>query len=96
MLDEFLLWLAEKERAEFIQAINNLNLIVDHTSGQRSVPIFAFVARQRNLQEFFPDKVFAAGEVRSWKYRLDASVSLPGGTGSWQVNIFIATSCWAS
>jgi len=55
MLDEFLLWLAEKDRAEFVQAINNLNLIVDHTTGQRSVPVFAFVARQRNLQEFFPD-----------------------------------------
>jgi hypothetical protein len=38
------------------------------------------------VQEGFPDKVFAAGEVRSWKYRLDASVSLPGGAGSWQVN----------
>ena len=38
------------------------------------------------VQEGFPDKVFAAGEVRSWKYRLDASVSLPGGAGAWQVN----------
>ncbi len=61
MLDEFLLWLAEKERGEFIQAINNLNLIVDHTTGQRSVPIFAFVARQRNLQEFFPDLTDESG-----------------------------------
>jgi hypothetical protein len=39
------------------------------------------------VQDGFPDKVFAAGEVRSWKYRLDAAVSLPGGAGSWQVNI---------
>ena len=38
------------------------------------------------VQEGFPDKVFAAGEVRSWKYRLDATVSLPGGAGAWQVN----------
>ena len=38
------------------------------------------------VQDGFPDKVFAAGEVRSWKYRLDAAVSLPGGAGSWQVN----------
>jgi hypothetical protein len=35
-------------------------------------------------QEGFPDKVLAAGELRPWKYRLDATVSLPGGAG--QVN----------
>ena len=38
------------------------------------------------VQDGFPDKVFAGGEVRSWRYRLDATVSLPGGTGSGQVN----------
>lgn len=38
------------------------------------------------VQDGFPDKVFTAGEVRSWKYRLDATVSLPGGTGAGQVN----------
>ncbi len=38
------------------------------------------------VQDGFPDKVFAAGEVRSWKYRLDATVSLPGGAGASQVN----------
>jgi hypothetical protein len=32
-------------------------------------------------QDGFPDKVLAAGELRPWKYRLDATVSLPGGTG---------------
>jgi hypothetical protein len=35
-------------------------------------------------QDGFPEKVFAAGEMRPWKYRLDATVSLPGGAG--QVN----------
>ncbi|HEY1792503.1 MAG TPA: DUF4340 domain-containing protein [Opitutaceae bacterium] len=35
-------------------------------------------------EEGFPDKVLAAGEMRPWKYRLDAVVSLPGGAG--QVN----------
>jgi hypothetical protein len=35
-------------------------------------------------QDGFPDKVLAAGELRPWKYRLDATVSLPGGAG--QVN----------
>jgi hypothetical protein len=57
MIDEFLLWLAEKSGQEFVQEINNLNVIVDHNTGQRSAPIFVFVARQRNLQEFFPDLV---------------------------------------
>jgi hypothetical protein len=57
MIDEFLLWLAEKSGQEFVAEINNLNVIVDHNTGQRSAPIFAFVARQRNLQEFFPDLV---------------------------------------
>jgi hypothetical protein len=36
------------------------------------------------VQDGFPDKVLAAGEMRPWKYRLDATVSLPGGAG--QVN----------
>lgn len=57
MIDEFLLWLAEKSGQEFVAEINNLNVIVDHNTGQRCAPIFVFVARQRNLQEFFPDLV---------------------------------------
>jgi hypothetical protein len=32
-------------------------------------------------QDDFPEKVLAAGEMRPWKYRLDATVSLPGGAG---------------
>jgi len=36
------------------------------------------------VQDGFPDKVLAAGEMRPWKYRLDATVLLPGGAG--QVN----------
>jgi hypothetical protein len=38
------------------------------------------------VEDGFPDKVFAGGEVRSWKYRLEATVALPGGAGSGQVN----------
>ena len=57
MIDEFLLWLAEKSGQEFVREINDLNVIVDHTTGQRPAPVFVFVARQRNLQEFFPDLV---------------------------------------
>ena len=36
----------------------------------------------RFVEDGFPDKVFAAGEVRTWRYRLEATVSLPGGTGA--------------
>ena len=57
MVDEFLLWLAEKSGQEFVQEVNNLSVIVDHSSGQRQCPMFVFVARQRNLQEFYPDLV---------------------------------------
>ena len=57
IIDEFLLWLAEKSGQEFVAEINNLNVIVDHNTGQRPARIFVFVARQRNLQEFFPDLV---------------------------------------
>jgi hypothetical protein len=38
------------------------------------------------IQDGFPEKVFAAGEVRPWRFRLDATVSLPGGTGGGQVS----------
>jgi Domain of unknown function (DUF4340) len=38
------------------------------------------------VQDGFPERVTAAGEERSWKYKLDASVSLPGGNGTAQVN----------
>jgi hypothetical protein len=37
------------------------------------------------VQDGFPEKVFAAGEVRPWRYRMDATVSLPGGPGPGQV-----------
>ncbi len=57
MIDEFLLWLAEKSGQEFAREINDLNVVVDHSTGQRAAPVFVFVARQRNLQEFFPDLV---------------------------------------
>jgi uncharacterized protein DUF4340 len=52
--------------------------------------ITAVLAQLRNLraasfvQDGFPDTVLAAGEARPWKYRLDATVLLPGGAG--QVN----------
>ncbi|HEY1765095.1 MAG TPA: DUF4340 domain-containing protein [Opitutaceae bacterium] len=38
------------------------------------------------IAEGFPEKVLAAGEVRPWRYRLDATISLPGGNGSGQVS----------
>jgi len=57
MIDEFLLWLGEKNGQEFKEAINDLNVIVDHSTGQRAVPMFVFVARQKDIREFFPDLV---------------------------------------
>lgn len=57
LVDELLLWLSEKAGPEFKQAINQLNVIVDHTDGQRAVPVYVFVARQRKTSEFFPDMV---------------------------------------
>ncbi|MBK9069383.1 MAG: hypothetical protein IPL79_00005 [Myxococcales bacterium] len=58
MIDEFLLWLAEKSGQEFVAEINNLNVIVDPQYRlARGADFCLFVARQRNLQEFFPDFV---------------------------------------
>jgi hypothetical protein len=57
LIDEFLLWLGEKSGQEFVAAINDLNVIVDHNTGQRAVPMFVFVARQKDISEFFPDLV---------------------------------------
>ncbi len=57
MIDEFLLWLGEKSGQEFVAAINELNVMVDHNTGQRAVPLFVFVARQKDIREFFPDLV---------------------------------------
>jgi hypothetical protein len=37
------------------------------------------------LEDGFPEKVFAAGEMRAWRYRLEATISLPGGAGAGQV-----------
>lgn len=52
-----MLWLGEKTKPEFTKAINQLNVMVDHTDGRRAVPLVVFVARQRRLREFFPDMV---------------------------------------
>jgi hypothetical protein len=57
LVDELLLWLKEKTAPEFRAVINQLNVMVDHTDGMRALPLFAFVARQRNIEEFFPDLV---------------------------------------
>ena len=57
LVNEFLLWLREKSGPEFERAINQLNVMVDHADGARAIPLFAFVARQRNIEEFFPDQV---------------------------------------
>ena len=48
MIDEFLLWLAKKSGQEFVAEINNLNVIVDHNTGQRPAP------NARNRPSAFP------------------------------------------
>lgn len=58
LVDEFLLWLSDKAVTEFKAAINQLTVMVDHAGGKRAVPVFAFIARQRNIQEFFPDLTY--------------------------------------
>jgi len=61
-------------------------------TGARRQALLDLLAQLRTLraasfvQDGFPDKVFAGGEVHSWKYRLDATVTLPAGTGPGQVN----------
>ncbi len=57
LIDELLLWLREKSGPEFERAINQLNTLVDHADGARELPLFVFVAQQRNIEEFFPDLV---------------------------------------
>ena len=54
-LDEMLLWLSGQDGPAFKEAINQLNVIVDHDGPARDVPIALFVARQRRFSEFFPD-----------------------------------------
>lgn len=54
LIDEFLLWLAEKAGEDFVSAINDMNTIVDF-AGRREVPVVVVFARQRNIKEFFPD-----------------------------------------
>jgi hypothetical protein len=57
LIDELLLWLSEKSGQEFAKEINDLNVIVDHSTGQRPAPIFVLAAVQRDLRDFFPDLV---------------------------------------
>jgi len=60
--------------------------------GPRKEALSALVAQLGSLraakfiEDGFPDKVFAAGEVRAWRYRLEATISLPGGNGGGQVS----------
>lgn len=61
--------------------------VLESETPARRAAVGAIVAQLRTLraarfqQDGFPDKVLAAGEMRPWKYRLDATVSLPGGSG---------------
>jgi hypothetical protein len=57
LVDEMLLWLSGLSGPEYKEAVNQLNVMVDHTDGPRAVPMAVFVARQRRFSEFFPDMV---------------------------------------
>jgi hypothetical protein len=57
LIDELLLWLSEKSGPEFAKEINDLNTIVDHSTGQRPAPVFVLAAVQRDLTEVYPDLV---------------------------------------
>lgn len=39
------------------------------------------------VQDSFTDRITAAGDERTWKYQLDATVVLPGGTGPEQASL---------
>ena len=39
------------------------------------------------VQDTFTDKVTFAGEERAWKYKLEATISLPGGAGGEQTSV---------
>jgi hypothetical protein len=55
LVDEFLLWLAEKAGEAFVAAINDMNTIVDFGGGGRDLSVCVIFARQRNIRDFFPD-----------------------------------------
>ncbi|TVQ88634.1 MAG: hypothetical protein EA397_16845 [Deltaproteobacteria bacterium] len=54
LVDEFLLWLTEKNREEFAREINDMNTVVDHSTGARAVPMIVVFAQQQNIASFFP------------------------------------------
>lgn len=42
---------------------------------------------KRYLKEGFSDRVFVAGDERSWRYQLDATIALPEGAGGERSNV---------
>lgn len=55
LLDEMLLWLSGLSGPQYKEAVNQLNVMVDHADGRRDLPMAVFVARQRRFRDFFPD-----------------------------------------
>jgi hypothetical protein len=54
---------------------------VENPALARLLPELRSLRAGRFVQEGFPEQILTGGEERSWRYRLEATVVLPGGTG---------------
>jgi hypothetical protein len=54
---------------------------VENQALARLLPELRSLRAGRFVQEGFPEQILTGGEERSWRYRLEATVVLPGGTG---------------
>ena len=80
-LDELVLWLASKLADQSFVSSEGAKVakLVETGAGERSIPIISFVARQRELQDFYADLAGAGGAQRGavgdafqwWEGRFD-------------------------
>jgi hypothetical protein len=55
LLDEFVLYLQQQDSLKRAKDIGMLNALVEDTERQRAIPVWAIVARQRDISELFLD-----------------------------------------
>ena len=60
LIDELVIWIRGKERADYIKQINDLSALVD-SDASRVVPFFAAVAVQMDIAETCPDDISEKG-----------------------------------